>query len=34
LAEKYRVKVTMKAGPFAIDNDYQSIITKAELTRE
>jgi hypothetical protein len=30
-AEKYIVRVTMKADPFAIDEKYESVITSANL---
>jgi len=31
LADEYHVRVKMKAGPFAIDDDYKSVIKKSEL---
>jgi hypothetical protein len=33
-AEKYIVRVTMKADPFAIDENYESVITSADLKRQ
>jgi hypothetical protein len=30
-AEKYIVRVTMNADPFAIDKNYESVITAANL---
>jgi hypothetical protein len=31
LADEYRVKVTMKAGPFAIADSKSTVIRKSEL---
>jgi hypothetical protein len=32
-AEKYIVRVSMKADPFAIDQEYESVLTASELQR-
>jgi hypothetical protein len=31
LADEYRVKVEMKAGPFEVQQDYESVLKKDEL---
>jgi hypothetical protein len=32
-AEKYTVRVSMKADPFTIDQDYESVILASDLQR-
>jgi hypothetical protein len=31
LADEYRVKVKMKAGPFAVDDSGETVLKKAQL---